>query len=176
MNLSKNGYLWLASNEGLCLRPYFDSVGVITVGIGSTVTEIPNLKNWNRAEYPPLQELIDIYKNSMDRYETAVNDSINVGISQEEFDACVSLCYIGTGGFKGSTLVRRINSKATSDLIYAAFMMWDKPSAIIERRRNEAHLFCSGIYPSFQVTQTDTDGNGKELIHQGKIVDLNPYF
>lgn len=184
METSKQGRLFIASSEGLCLRPYFDGVGsgegakgVLTVGIGSTKSDIPNLANWDKAEYPPLQELIDIFAGGLLKYEEAVNSSIHVDISQTEFDACVSLCYnIGGGGFSKSTLVRNINSKASPDTIYNSFMMWNKPKEILGRRTKEATLYRRGIYPTSQIVQTDTDGEGKEVRNTSKVVDLSSYF
>lgn len=178
MILSKQGKLEICSREGFCLRPYFDSVGVITIGFGSTKTEIPNLANWDKSAYPPIQELIDIYIDSLKDYEEGVNNSLNVDVNQAQFDALVSFCYnVGIGGEAHSTLIKEINSKNSNlNDIYNAFLMWNKPPEILGRRKSEANLYCHGIYTGSYILQTDTDGKGHELMSTARNVDFSQYF
>ena len=61
-----------------------------------------------------------------------------VAVSQNAFDALVSICYnIGPGAFAGSTFLKRINVGDTAGA-YDAILMWKKPAAIITRRQAEA--------------------------------------
>jgi len=175
METSENGILEIASYEGVCLRPYFDSVGVITIGFGSTVTEIPNLKNWDKTKYISMQEAYDLFKGSLTRYETAVTNHLIVDISQSQFDALVSLCYnIGTGGLSNSTLIRMINQKASPQVIRADFLMWNKPREIIGRRTKEANLYQTGVYsnPNGLCEYLDTDGAGHQKHSTAKEVNI----
>ena len=65
MEMSLNGLIQLTVLEGITLRPYFDSVGVITIGVGATVTEIPNLAQWDKTKYITMQQAIDLLKTSI---------------------------------------------------------------------------------------------------------------
>jgi GH24 family phage-related lysozyme (muramidase) len=175
MEMSESGVLEVCGYEGVCLRPYFDSVGVITIGFGSTVTEIPNLKNWDKSKYISMQEAYDIFKASLGRYEKAVTNSLIVDITQSQFDALTSLCYnIGTGGLSNSTLIRSINQKQSSAVIYNDFLMWNKPREIVGRRTKEAHLYTTGVYsnPNGLCQSLDTDGNGHQLQHTSKEINI----
>lgn len=176
METSKSGVFQLCGVEGVCLRPYFDSVGVITIGFGSTATEIPNLKNWDKTKYITMQYAYDIFVSSLGLYERAVTNHLIVDVTQYQFDALVSLCYnIGTGGFSNSTLVRKINQQTSADEIEAAFLMWNKPKEILSRRKREANLYRNGIYfnPNGLCEYLDTDGTGNQVHSTIKQIDLN---
>jgi lysozyme len=58
----------------------------------------------------------------------------------------LSLCFnVGTGGFRSSTVVKRLNG---GDFAGAAdaILMWSKPSILVPRRRRERELFLNGTY------------------------------
>jgi len=97
------------------------------------------------------------------QYEEAVNGAVTgVALTQDEFDALVSLCFnIGTGGFRTSTAVRLINQnqyRSGSDAaarqaaitgIENAFAMWNKSGgrvapALAARRKRESDRFLRG--------------------------------
>jgi GH24 family phage-related lysozyme (muramidase) len=75
------------------------------------------------------------------QYEDAVNKAVRVPLTQGQFDALVSFCFnIGTGGFKRSTVVRRLNQRnyrGAAD----ALMFWVKPPEIRSRRETERTQF-----------------------------------
>jgi lysozyme len=175
METSENGILEICSYEGVCLRPYLDSVGVWTIGFGSTTTEIPNLKNWDKTKYITMQYAYDLFKSSLASYEKAVTNSLIVDITQYQFDALVSLCYnIGTGGLSHSTLIRMINQKQSAVTIRADFLMWNKPREIIGRRTKEANLYQTGVYsnPNGMCEYLDTDGAGHQVHHTAKEISI----
>lgn len=179
METSKNGVFEICGYEGVCLKPYFDSVGVITIGFGSTITEIPNLNNWDKSIAISMEEAFDIFKGSLGKYEKAVNNSLIVDVLQYQFDALVSLCYnIGTGGLSNSTLIRRINQKASLSEIKNDFLMWNKPREIIGRRTKEANLYTIGMYsnPNGLCQWLDTDNKGHQLMHTAKTVSIKDYL
>lgn len=175
METSESGVLQICSLEGVCLRPYFDSVGVITIGFGSTATEIPNLKNWDKTKYITMQYAYDIFAASLGSYERTVTNHLIVDVTQYQFDALVSLCYnIGTGGLSNSTLIRSINQTASSDEIRKNFLMWNKPREIIGRRTKEANLYVTGVYsnPNGTCQYLDTDGAGHQLQRSAKEINI----
>jgi lysozyme len=79
-------------------------------------------------------------------YEHTVN-TVGVELTQNEYDALVSLCYnIGSGNFVSSTLVKMLKADEPKAEVAKQFLRWDKaggkPLAGLTRRRNaEAELF-----------------------------------
>lgn len=147
MTLSKQGYLELADREGLATTPYLDSVGVKTVGIGQTISDIKDLPSWPWTKSISAEEAVNLYKKSLQKYIDAVNKALKVPVTQNQFDALVSITYnIGTGGMAGSTFMKRINASAPVAQVVAAILMWNKPPEIMGRRRKEADLYRYGTY------------------------------
>lgn len=152
--VSEKGKIFLIVNEGICLSPYLDSVDVKTIGIGSTVSDIPNIASISYDTVYTMTEILELLDKGLAKYVNAVNAALDVPIAQHQFDALVSLCYnIGTGkvksrvgGLSGSTAIKRINAGEPSASVAQAILMWNKPPEIIGRRKKEAKLFTSGIY------------------------------
>jgi GH24 family phage-related lysozyme (muramidase) len=105
----------------------------------------------------------DVLKGDLGSYETAVNTKITgVTLTQEEFDALVSLCFnIGVGNFSTASLVTRINEnkyrsgdkvvdrETAMTAIETAFGTWNKSGGVVlagltTRRANEAARFLKG--------------------------------
>lgn len=78
--------------------------------------------------------------------EDCVNRAVTEAVSQQEFDAMVSLCFnIGCRAFSGSTLVRLLNA-GDHDGAKEQFARWNKQAGrelagLTRRRREEAELF-----------------------------------
>ena len=79
---------------------------------------------------------------------TAVNNAVTVPLSQNQFDALVSLAYnIGTNAFSKSTLVKKLNAndnRAAAD----QFDVWvnaggKRMQGLVNRRAKEKALFLS---------------------------------
>lgn len=147
MQVSKKGYLELADREGLSQSPYLDSVGVKTVGIGMTKSDIKDLDSWSWDKELSIKECVDMYKQHVQPYANAVRKALKVPVQQHQFDALVSICYnIGIGGMQKSTFMKRINARMHSQDIVDAILMWDKPPEIKGRRRKEATMYQFGVY------------------------------
>ena len=80
--------------------------------------------------------------------EECVNRAVRLLLSQQEFDALVSLCFnIGCPNFSGSTLVKLLNeTPADFDGASAEFLKWDKQhgqvlAGLENRRKAEQELF-----------------------------------
>lgn len=142
MKTSAAGRAAIAQREGNRLKAYRDTKGIWTIGVGHTAAA---------GEPRPKAGLIisakqsdDILERDLADVERAVNSAVKVPVTQNQFDAMVSLAFnIGAGGFKRSTVVKRLNA---GDVAGAgeAFMMWNKPPEIIGRRRTERKQFLSG--------------------------------
>ena len=145
MKLSDNGFTLLGELEGIVLRPYKDSVGIPTIGIGSTYYEDgTKVKMTDKAITK--ERAIQLAKNVVKSFEARVNKSIIVPMTQNQFDAMVLLCYnIGESGFARSSVVRNFNA---GNLQKAAdsFLLWNKAGGkvskgLTNRRQKERDLF-----------------------------------
>ena len=145
MKLSDNGFNLLAELEGVVLKPYKDSVGIPTIGIGSTYYEDgTKVKMTDKAITK--ERAIQLAKNTVKSFEQQVNKSILLPMTQNQFDAMVLLCYnIGESGFARSSVVRNFNA---GNLQKAAdsFLLWNKAGGkvskgLTNRRKKERELF-----------------------------------
>lgn len=139
VNISETGLDLIKRHEGLRLNAYQDSVGVWTVGYGSTkgVTEGMTIT----------QEEADArLKTDVIAAEKCVNNCVAVPLSQNEFDALCSFAFnLGCGALRGSTLLRKLND-SDYDGASAEFKKWDHAggkvlAGLTKRRADEAELF-----------------------------------
>lgn len=114
---------------------------VPTIGFGTT----DGVKMGDRITPPKALEraLGDISK-----YEGALKKCVRVPLSQNEYDAYVSLSYnIGTGAFCRSTLVKYLNESRYEEACNE-ILKWDKfkgkPLRGLTLRRQEEHRKCLG--------------------------------
>lgn len=150
MRLSDRGRDLIYRHEGLHKRTsdgryqaYRCPAGVWTIYCGLTegVRE-GMIITWAQGE--------GLFRNTIQRYETAVDSMLKVAVNQNQFDALVSLAWnIGTGALAKSTLIRKLND---SDTIGAAaeFGKWTKAAGkvmpgLVRRRADEAALFVEPI-------------------------------
>lgn len=135
------GIAALASREGRRLKAYRDSTGVWTCGIGHTSAAgapqvTPGLTLTSA-------ECDAIFTRDLAKYEATVDAAVRVPLADHERDALISLCYnIGQSAFARSSVVRFLNM---GDRVGAgkAFLMWNRPPEVIDRRRGEADQFAT---------------------------------
>lgn len=140
--LDQKGIDFLCNEEGLVLHPYLDSVGIPTIGYGFTYYPCSGKKVTLKDKPITKQQAQDIFKQIIVPYETAVWSVTRDDITQNQFNSLVSICYnVGINGFKGSTLVKRVNKDKNDPKIKDAFLMWNKPKVLIGRRKREAALY-----------------------------------
>ncbi len=151
MELSSNGIAVIKNFEGLRLNAYRDSAGIWTIGYGSTryhdqkaVKPGDKLANEKQADV--------LFIATLAQYVAAVNKAVKVPLTQNQFDALVSIVYnVGTGITTKSTLFRVLNE---GDYLEAAdqFLVWNKITdpntgqkvthqGLLARRRQERGLF-----------------------------------
>jgi lysozyme len=140
--ISKQGIERIVSEEGVVLHGYNDPAGHCTIGVGHLIhrggcTASELARRLTRAQ------ALQLLDDDLDRFEKAVREAVKVPVGQNEFDAMVSLAFnIGEGGFRGSTVVKRLSvgdRRGAAD----AFLMWDNPSMLRPRRERERRLFLS---------------------------------
>lgn len=143
--ISEEGLEFIANEEGCILHPYKDSVGIATIGIGCTYYE--NGSKVKMTDKPiTKQRALDLFKNLLKNYELTVYSCTRDDINQHQFDALVSLCFnIGTGAFKKSTLLKKVNANPKDETIGKAFEMWKNAGGkpiLLKRRQREYKLYC----------------------------------
>jgi GH24 family phage-related lysozyme (muramidase) len=150
--VSQQGLDFLVAQEGFIPYAYNDSQGHATFGVGhllhhGPVTAADRAKWGTKASPKPRALVLRLLREDLaKRFEPAVRETVKRPLKAHQFDALVSMAFnIGTGGFRGSTVVKRLNA---GDFHGAAdaMMMWRKPPEIIPRRRRELRLFLDGIY------------------------------
>ncbi|MGP4772512.1 lysozyme [Acinetobacter sp. PFS20] len=141
---SQVGIDLIASFEDTRFKAYDDGVGIWTIGIGTTV--YPNGVEVKEGDTCTLEQAKSYFKQDLAKFEKTVNDSVKVPLTQNQFDALVSLTYnIGSSAFKSSTLLKKLNKR---DYQGAAdqFTLWNKAKGKIldgltRRRAAERALF-----------------------------------
>ncbi|MCH7380406.1 lysozyme [Acinetobacter higginsii] len=144
MAASQVGINVITSFEDLVLTAYDDGVGVWTIGIGTTV--YPNGVKVKKGDVCTLEQAKAFFTYDLKHFEAAVNSAVKVPVSQNQFDALVSLTYnIGESAFKKSTLLAKLNK---SDFTGAAdqFKVWNIGGGkvlkgLVRRRAAERELF-----------------------------------
>lgn len=143
MKTSNIGKNLIKSNEELRLNAYMPTPDdVPTIGWGTT----KGVKMGDEIDYKTAKAWFD---RDLIAFEDCVEESIEPDITQNQFDACVSLAYnIGCKAFKGSTLVRLINGGAKPEISSLQFLRWNKQAGkelkgLTARRKAEMELFLS---------------------------------
>ena len=136
----------IKGHEGLRLVAYLDSVGVWTIGYGDTGPGVVKGLVITKAQ---AEERL---RKRLVEFEGHVNRAVKVRLTQNQFDALVSLVYnIGPTNFNNSTLLRKLNA---GDYVGAAdqFLVWNKGrvdgklvviDGLTNRRKAERQLFVS---------------------------------
>lgn len=147
MNLDSKGIAFLHKEEGLRLNAYKDQIGKWTIAFGNTyMLDGSPVKEGDKLS---LVEANKLFAVKIKDYEAAVNKGVKVPITQNQFNSLVSLCYnIGTSAFLNSTLLKKINSKASAEEIQAQFNLWKKGGGkvlpvLVKRRQREFALYQS---------------------------------
>ncbi|MCU4389894.1 lysozyme [Acinetobacter courvalinii] len=144
MKTSSVGINLISSFEDLKLEAYLCPAGVWTIGFGTTV--YPDGKKVKKGDTCTAAKAKEYFAHDLSRFEAAVNQAVTVSITQNQFDALVSLTYnIGETALKKSTLLAKLNK---CDIKGAAeqFAVWNKGGGqvlkgLVRRRAAERVLF-----------------------------------
>lgn len=163
MNVSPAGRQLIERNEGCVLHSYYDVVGVLTIGYGNTGRGVYVGQVITKTEADQL--LSDRLANE---FEPGVLKAAGAVITQNQFDAMVSLEYnIGTGAFAGSTVARKHRA---GDYVGAAdaFLSWNKAGgsvlpALDRRRHEERAMYLSGVVSAPIVPATNAPSGSAHI-------------
>jgi len=144
MITSKQGRDFIKKWEGLRLETYLCAAGVPTIGWGTT--RMLDGKPPRKGQKITVEQAEELLTKDLRQFEDCVRDNVIVPLTQNQFDALVSLCYnIGTGNFLKSTLLRLLNQGRFKDC-QAQFLRWNRAGGkvlkgLTRRRLGEAVIW-----------------------------------
>ena len=142
MALGPKGTALIQGFEKLVLQSYLDQGGIPTIGWGHTGPEvvIPQTCTPEQADQWFIQDTYNAVR--------AVLNTVDIGLTQEQFDALVSFTYnVGAGSEAHSTLIRVLNA-GHLQMAAEQFLKWNHVNGIVSagltrRREAERALFLS---------------------------------
>lgn len=131
--------------EGLRLYAYQDSVGVWTIGYGTTAAAGLGI-NPHAGMVITLADADQYLRAALYKFSATIRPMIKVPVTDNQFGACLSLAYnVGPANFATSSVLRLLNA---GDLANAAasFAKWNRAggkvlAGLTRRRAAEAALF-----------------------------------
>jgi lysozyme len=146
----------IKKDEGVRSRPYQCPALLWTIGVGHVIDpnhakvpladrkQLPIPAGWDRVL--SADEIDDILRKDLARFEAGVSRLIKVELTQGQFDALVSFSFnVGLGNLQNSTLRMKVNR---SDFEGAAeqFLVWTKAGGrvlpgLVKRRTHEKEMF-----------------------------------
>lgn len=143
MKIGPRGLALIKRYEGCKLDAYQDSVGVWTIGYGSTL----GVKQGQRITQQQADALLI---EDLARFENGVGGYVTKDVKESQADAMISLAFnIGLGNFRDSTLLKLTNSNQPMQAAQQ-FPKWcnagGKPLlGLLRRRLSEAQLYLEDL-------------------------------
>lgn len=143
----------IKTSEGEKLTAYYCPAGIPTIGYGHTATVTKaDVKNGRTITDAEAERLLRV---DIAGFEKDVAKLIKVPLTDDQFGALVSFAYnLGAGALASSTLLKRINAKASLKDIEASWLQWNKArvngvlkplGGLTIRRQAEFDLFKSAV-------------------------------
>lgn len=153
MQVSNQTLELIKSFEGCKLYAYLDVAGIPTIGWGTT--EYPDGRHVDMSDTCTQEQADEWLENFTQGIADEIKPFIKVDLNENQESAILSFTYnLGTGAFKGSTLLKVINSNPNSPSITGQFMRWNKAkvngvlqvvSDLTTRRSKEAKLYSTPV-------------------------------
>jgi lysozyme len=154
MRVSAVGLALIKQEERFMARRYLCPAGKPTIGYGHVIQA--HEAHLNTATLTEAQASALLQQDVDKQYGAHVDKRVDRDVTQNQFDAMVSLCFnIGTTGFDQSSVLALANAGTTSpDVIKRAFGLWNKVTnprtkvkeinkGLTLRRAREAALYLS---------------------------------
>jgi len=158
MKVSDKCIHMIMHHEGVRSKPYQCPALLWTVGVGHVIDPtharvpvaerkaLPIPAGWDRVLSN--DEIMDILKKDLNRFEQGVERLIKVPLTQGQFDALVSFSFnVGLGNLQNSTLRMKVN-REDFESASEQFLVWTKAGGkvlkgLVTRRTDEQALFVS---------------------------------
>ena len=138
MQISQSGLQQIIQREGVILHAYQDSVGVWTIGTGHTSAAGPPIVRPGMVISQ--QDNDTILRADLEPIEAQAATYIKVPVTQNQYDAIISIVFNVGPKFWHSTCIQKLNAGDTQGAANA-IMLWNIPAAIIGRRKTEQKQF-----------------------------------
>jgi lysozyme len=142
MKVNADGYALLKKFEGCRLKAYLCPANVWTIGFGNTFYE--DGTKVKEGDVITQQRADELAKFIVEQFANSIRSMIQKTLTENQFSACVSLAYnIGTGGFKKSSVLKKLNVNPNDPTIADSFRLWNKGGGVILKglvRRREAEI------------------------------------
>lgn len=132
--------------EGFVGHAYKDSVGVVTIGYGTTV--YPNGKKVRMGDKCTREQGTAYMFHDFETIRMpAIERLVKVPLKDNEVGALLSFVYnVGVGSLKKSTLLKKLNAKRPKIEVADEFLKWVRAggrvlSGLVRRRKRERELF-----------------------------------
>jgi len=145
MKVNAEGYALLKRFEGCRLKAYLCPANVWTIGYGNTFYE--DGTKVKEGDVITQQRADKLAKFIVEQFADKIRPLIKQPLNENKFSACVSLAYnIGVGGFKKSSVLRKLNVNPNDPTIADSFRMWNKGGGVVlkglvNRREAEIQLY-----------------------------------
>ena len=155
MKMNEIGRKALRHHEGVRNKPYRDSVGLWTIGVGHLIATPEQMKmtiaerklsrcpaEWNRTLTNA--EVDQVLQDDLQRFERGVLRYCPTGLTQGRFNALVSFAFnAGLGGLQKSS-IRSKHNRGDYDSAADAFLLYRMASGVIQKglvnRRNDERV------------------------------------
>ena len=156
MKVSQKCINQIKQDEGVRNRPYQCPALLWTVGVGHVIDpkhakvpmadrkQLPIPAGWDRVLSN--EEIDDILRKDLNRFEAGVLRLIKVPLTQGQFDALVSFSFnVGLGNLQNSTLRMKLN-RGDYEGAAEQFLVWTKAGGrvlkgLVIRRTHEKEMF-----------------------------------
>lgn len=157
MNVGFNFMRLLVDAEGFETKVYNDSAGYPSIGIGHKLTQSELSSGKILINHQPVKyreglttdQVYSLARQDVSWAAECVSKAVNVPLNQNQFDAlCLMVVNIGSGAFRGSTLLRELNFRRY-DQVPIQMARWHiaggVPHVLDSRRQKEIKLWNTDI-------------------------------
>jgi len=174
MNISNRGLQAIVQREGVILHAYKDSVGVWTIGTGHTSAAGPPKVTSGMVITKDQNDTI--LRQDLAPIEEQAAQYIKVPVTQNQYDAIISVVFNVGPKFWKSTSMRKLNAgdyQGAAD----ALLMWNKPPEIIGRRQSERTQFLTPDPKIVPTVSAAGAGIGAGIFaHYFDLIKAHPYI
>jgi lysozyme len=143
--LSSAGAQMIGQFEGLRLTAYYDQVGVLTIGYGTTNSVLPPSMKFGPGTTITQAQAVTLLQYAVGTiFAPKVNALVKATLTQNQFDSLVSFSYnVGAGNLSSSTLLRLLNA-GQFGAAQKQFLVWNKAGGVAVRGLTNRRL-CEAV-------------------------------